>query len=305
MPLDGSEFAERVLPLAAEIATAAGARLRFALVHTPHPVIGGDAGPVPISDIDLRAKEGEYLTGLCRRVGLPEGLQVDQVQLEGDPGPALEGEVRRGQDDLVVMATHGRGTFSRMWLGSVADFLVRHLEVPVLLLRPDGLRAEGEGGPTDFPFGHVLIPLDGSELAERILPPALELMRLSTSGPSRVTLLTVVEPVLGGGEAGLPFAVPLDPTLLQEHRAIAEGRLSLVAQRLAAQGVTVDTQVVSATGAGAAIAAEAERVGARLIAMTTHGERGLRRLVLGSVADKVVRSSHIPTLVFRPPPVVL
>jgi nucleotide-binding universal stress UspA family protein len=69
--------------------------------------------------------------------------------------------------------------------------------------------------------------------------------------------------------------------------------------------VTVDTQVVSATGAGAAIAAEAERVGARLIAMTTHGERGLRRLVLGSVADKVVRSSHIPTLVFRPPPVVL
>jgi len=275
-------------------------------VHTPHPVIGGDAGPVPVPDMDIRAREREYLASLSRRMGLPEGLAIDHVQLEGDPGPALEGEVRRGRDDMVVMATHGRGTFSRMWLGSVADFLVRHLEVPVLMLRPDTPQVEGGGDPSaTLPFGHVLIPLDGSELAERILEPALELMRLSAVRPSKVTLLTVVEPVLGGGEAGLPFAVPLDPALLQEHRAIAERRLRVVAERLSAGGVVVDTQVVSAAGAGAAIAAEAGRLGARLIAMTTHGERGLRRLVLGSVADKVVRSSHIPTLVFRPPPPVL
>ncbi len=275
-------------------------------MHTPHPVIGGDAGPVPVPDMDIRAREREYLASLSRRMGLPEGLAIDHVQLEGDPGPALEGEVRRGRDDMVVMATHGRGTFSRMWLGSVADFLVRHLEVPVLMLRPDTPQVEGGGDPSaTLPFGHVLIPLDGSELAERILEPALELMRLSAVRPSKVTLLTVVEPVLGGGEAGLPFAVPLDPALLQEHRAIAERRLRVVAERLSAGGVVVDTQVVSAAGAGAAIAAEAGRLGARLIAMTTHGERGLRRLVLGSVADKVVRSSHIPTLVFRPPPPVL
>ena len=111
-------------------------------------------------------------------MGLPEGLAIDHVQLEGAPGPALEGEVRRGRDDMVVMATHGRGTISRMWLGSVADFLVRHLEVPVLMLRPDTPQVEGGGDPSaTLPFGHVLIPLDGSELAERILEPALELMR--------------------------------------------------------------------------------------------------------------------------------
>ena len=300
MPLDGSAFAERVLPLASSVVRAAGATLRLGLVHTPQPVLGGEAGPLPIAETDLRAREREYLDGHGSAVSAAGVGSVSLVHLDGDPGPALEAEIRRGEDDLVIMATHGRGPFSRMWLGSVADYLVRHLETPVLLVRPG--TGESSATPPQLPFEHLLIPLDGSELSARIIEPAVHLAMLGRSRPPRITLVTIIEPVLGGGEAGLPFAVPLDPGLLQEQRVIAERRLAEVARRLGDRGLETSTLVVPSPGAGAAIAAEADRVGADLIAMTTHGQRGLRRLVLGSVTDKVVRSSRIPTLVFRPPP---
>lgn len=297
VPLDGSSFAERVLPLAVQLAEGHGASIRLALVHTPHPIVGGEAGPGVVPDFDLRAREAEYLTSQADTIDPDKRGMVSTVHLDGDPGPALEAEVRRASVDLVVMATHGRGAFSRFWLGSVADYLVRHLEVPVLLIRP----GQEAGSDSHYPFRHVLVPLDGSTLAEQAIEPALALAGGGSSTPPLLTLVTVVEPVLGVGEPGLPFAVPIEPRLFDEHRRAAEARLQVVASRLAARGIVVNTAVATDPGVAGAIVSEAERAGAGLISMMTHGDRGLRRLVLGSVADKVLRGATMPILLGRPP----
>lgn len=303
VPLDGSEFAESVLPIAAGLARGAGARLRLALVHQPHPLAGGEAGPVPVPDLDLRVRETEYLGRVAARLEDEDGPEVLSVFADGEPGPALEDLVRSGGDSLVVMATHGRGAFSRFWLGSTADYLVRHLDVPVLLVRPG---ASGAVDPT-LPLRHAVVPLDASSLSERVLEPAMELLRLAGPGIRQITLVHVIEPVLGVGEPGLPFAVPIEPQLFARHQGEVERRLHRVAERLRGEleGLEVEVTVVSSALAAPAIVETATARGARFIAMTTHGQRGLRRVVLGSVTDKVVRSAECPVLVFRPPVPVL
>jgi nucleotide-binding universal stress UspA family protein len=113
-------------------------------------------------------------------------------------------------------------------------------------------------------------------------------------------LLSVVEPVLGAGEPGLAVAIPLNPELLEEQRRIAEHRLAGVQERLRAKALRVEARVITKTRPAEAILEAADRERVDLIAMTTHGEGGLRRLLLGSVAYKVVRGSHVPVLVLRP-----
>ena len=89
--------------------------------------------------------------------------------------------------DLIVMTSHGRTGLSRMWLGSVADGLIRHSRVPVLLLRPIDAAA-----PRPFAHGlykHILVPFDGSAASEEVLPAALALAKC---GSARISLLRVV-----------------------------------------------------------------------------------------------------------------
>jgi nucleotide-binding universal stress UspA family protein len=293
VPLDGSPFAEAALPLATSLAQRAKARIRLALVHPAAPGVGlGGEGATIAARV--REREGSYLGATAERLG--PGVTVEAVHLDGHPGAALAAEVERGDDDLIVMATHGRGALSRMWLGSVADYLVRHVTVPLLLVRP----AKDEPGYEGVRFSYLLVPLDASETSEAILDPAMTLLGLAGDGHSRVTLITVLEPVLAAGEPGLPVAVPLDPRLIEEQRRIAEKRLQGLAARLRSEGVEVDARVVSAATSPSAILELAESEKVDLIALTTHGEGGLRRVLLGRVADKVIRGAHVPVLVLRP-----
>jgi nucleotide-binding universal stress UspA family protein len=138
VPLDGSRFAEAALPIAALLAGRAGAKVRLALVHVPATPPGADAAGV---DVTVQERERGYLAGTASRLD-PAGVVVPELLLlEGQPGSALAAELEHRPVDLVVMATHGRGAVSRLWLGSVADYLIRHLHLPVLLVRPQ------EGGP--------------------------------------------------------------------------------------------------------------------------------------------------------------
>jgi nucleotide-binding universal stress UspA family protein len=289
VPLDGSQFAEAALPLAALVAGRAGAKVRLALVHLPATPPGGDAAGI---DVTVQERERGYLASTASRLD-PAGVVVPELLLlEGQPGPALADELERHPTDLVVMATHGRGAVSRLWLGSVADFLIRHVHVPVLLTRP----REGEPVYGTTRLEEVLIPLDTSTTSEQVIEPALAV----AGSAGRLTLLHVVEPVLGVAEPALPFPMPMDPKLIDDLRQMAQERLDRVAGRLRERGVTVVTRVLTGMGAAGMILEEAARGRYDLIAMTTHGEGGLRRLLLGSVADKVIRGTDIPLLTMRP-----
>lgn len=289
VPLDGSAFAEAALPLGTLIARRSGSSLRLALVHGTFAAGSDEAAAAQVA---LQDHERDYLRATASRVD-PGGALVPEVDLlAGTPGPALAAAVGALRVDLVVMATHGRGALSRAWLGSVADYLVRHLHVPMLLVRP-GESPQIYAGTR---LERVLVPLDTSSTSEEALGPALAVMDPGAT----LTLVHVVEPVLGTAEPSLPFPMPMDPKLLGELRSLAQARLDRVAEGLRARGVTVVTRVLTGVGPAAVLLDEAGSAPYDLIAMTTHGQGGLRRLLLGSVADKVVRAAPCPVLVVRP-----
>jgi nucleotide-binding universal stress UspA family protein len=196
--------------------------------------------------------------------------------------------------DLIVMTTHGRGGLARFWLGSVADSLLRWSTAPILLLRPD----DGTPDPArPRTIQRILIPLDGSAQSEAMVEHAVALGQLMQS---EYTLLRVVAPFVLGASA--PFTTPtdFDPDRTMRRQAEAQHDLDTVARRLQAAGATVRTRVLITEQVAAAILEEASQHGIDLIAMSTHGRSGLARLLIGSVADKVLRGAERAVLVYRP-----
>ncbi len=289
VPLDGSPFAEHALPFAASIARRTGAALQIVQAHVP--VASLYSGSELVADLTLdstiRENETAYLDGVAKRLTEAVPVRVSRTLVDGMVADALHEQALAAAADLVVMATHGRGPFSRFWLGSVADALVRRLPMPILLVRP---RDETPNLAAEIPVRRVLIPLDGSDLAEQILRPATELGSLTQA---EYTLLRVVEPFLPPPHQ-LPG--PLFDQLAREAQTYLDG----VAGRLREQSLRVETRVVINRFAAAAILEEARVHTADLIALGTHGRGGLARLLLGSVADKVIRGAVTPVFVYRP-----
>jgi nucleotide-binding universal stress UspA family protein len=304
VPLDSSTFGEHALPVAASIARRAGAALTLAHVHEPATALYGEGALLLGDELEARVRQSKraYLDQVLTRMGRAAPQAVTSLVLEGGVVEAIREEVANSKADLVVMTTHGRGPLGRFWLGSVADKLLRQLPVPLLLVHP------GESAPdltAEPSFGHILVPLDGSDLAEHMLTPATTLGGLMGA---HYTLLRVIKPV----HPSLPYTEGLSiaemaeeiieqiQRLQRELWEEAERYLTGVAERLRARALRVQTRVAVEDHTASAILHEATRCGADLIALETHGRGGLSRLFLGSVADKVLRGSTLPLLLQRP-----
>jgi len=295
VPLDGSPFAEQALPWAACLSKVAGAHLELVRVHDPVPpwtIATEGAVAATTMDPSIRDAEEQYLANCAARLveGGFEG--VSHRLLDGDVAEEIACHAEDNAFGLVVLATHGRGALSRLWLGSVSDALVRRLTVPVLLIRP----AEGSAIPRAERFRKVFVALDGSEESESAIAPALA---LADPSHCEVVLLRVVPPVPIAGDAGMAATLPMDDTLTTTLIEQAEGYLAGVAARLRGPAVKVSTRVVVEPAVAHAVLHEAALAGAELLALATHGARGLRRMVLGSVADKVLRGADRPVLLTR------
>lgn len=296
VPLDTSRFAEAALPLAAGIARAATARLHLMLVHEPMVPLSGMGGlPIPALNLDeeVMARERSYLDEVADRWREPSGGSVGVRSIEGQAGPDLCEEATRLSADLVVMTTHGRGTFRRFWLGSVADYMVRHLTTPVLLL-PRG--NESEPRPVQR-LRHLLVALDLSRDAEAILKPVAILAGLTRAD---ITLIYIAETLVEIPGIGVPGPVLDSSTPAARMRDYAERYLEQLAGPLRAKDIRTTTRVATDTSAAEGLLGALEETAFDGIAMTTHGIGGFRRLLLGSVADKVIRSATKPVLVLRP-----
>jgi len=294
VPLDRSSCAEQALPLALSIARRAKARLNLVEVHALYALDDPTAGRAafePDLDAECQQQEQLYLDATAKwvtavsPVSITTGVLSGSTVLPDTVADSILERARTGQADLIVMTTHGRGPLNRFGLGSVADELIRRAPIPVLLVRP----GEKATGLIPEPvLDHILIPLDGSALAEQVLAPALALARLMGAWCS---LLRVVESRSSPEDRG-PDASP--------DRMQAEAYLKRIAGRLREQGVQVRTRVVVARHAAEAIREEAEAQASHLIALATHGRGGLKRLLLGSVADQLIRTAAAPVLVYRP-----
>jgi nucleotide-binding universal stress UspA family protein len=194
------------------------------------------------------------------------------MALLNGPAPlALAKYVEEHEVDLVVMTTHGRGGVSRLWLGSVADQLLRRTTAPVLLLRAGHVTP-----PTGF--HRIVVGLDGSPESEAALRPALSLA--GTTPGSRIVLVQVIEPLIPELDIG-----PATASL--EH----------LAHRVRLRGIAATTRIVTGTNVAERIHEIARATEADLVVVGTRATKGIERLTLGSVADKVVRGADRAVLV--------
>jgi nucleotide-binding universal stress UspA family protein len=293
VPIDNSPIAEQALPTAIGLARRSGTPLELVYVHRTEPAGGYSDAPW---NAGRRSSQQSYLDGVADEVRRASGVTVHTSFSSGDPIPAICAQAHRLGADLIVMTSHGRTGISRAWLGSVADGVVRESCVPVLLLHPQPLNRE----PAPRAFKRVLVPLDGSADAEMVLDAACT---LAGNDGARVILLEIVAPIpLMVVDTTIGYAAPLtipDVEATQEVVELAKQRLETTARRVTAEGHDVEQHVVASGFAGQAILAAAREHMADAIAMTTTG-RGASRLIIGSVADAVLRGTSLPLLLYRP-----
>jgi nucleotide-binding universal stress UspA family protein len=295
VPVDGSSLAERAIPFAVEIAKRTGAKMRVALVHQEIPDVPVLASPETYVDARLKMQnsEDDYLRALTEHLTTQLGRRVSSAALKGPAAATLVEYARDSDADLVVMTTHGRGGIQRAWLGSVADQMIRNLAVPVLALRA----SEANSVESPASVSDILVPLDGSSLAEVALQPAVLIARLWAA---KISLVRIVQPVLIGTDPALPIASTYDEQLTRLECVAAQGYLDGIANRLRNQGVEASTSVMLGGPTVETILRLAESGAVSLIALSTHGRGGMSRLVLGSVADQLIRDANVPVLVLRP-----
>jgi nucleotide-binding universal stress UspA family protein len=299
VPTDGTGFDREAIRVALRIAERSDAKVRLVRVLATASFFGmaataegtAIAAEVVHSERDRALSELYALAAECRATS-----QADiTVDLHAGPvGDVLQGYARRNDVDLIVISTHGRSGISRLSLGSVTDSLIRHTTIPVLVVKP----------PTSYlnpqvieAFKRIVVPLDGSMLAEQILPRVLALAKLEEA---EITLLNVLIP------QSYAQREIVDPNLPWWDKDIAHAQTYLfrVAGRLRRNGVAVTTDIVIGENVASAIGDFAGRERADLIAIATHGRGGLARMLRGSVADAVMHSSRLSMLVFKPDNVV-
>ena len=307
VPLDGSTLAEQALRYAQAIG---GAGAEFVLLAVVPP-----AG----ARRDLRGIE-LYSLGLVPPAITDQALQehvvatVEEVQAQydaaarehlltaartwlgdrtrftvqvatGDPAEEILRAVGARGVDLVVMASHGRGAVGRAVFGSVADRVAHASPVPVMIVRPRDTAAE----VAPVLLHRLIVPLDGSELAARAVPVAEALARRLDLP---VLLLHAVDPAqIMGPFAG---AAVLAPEFFEEAATKARRWLEDAAARLRSAGVATTTEI--STGVPFATIAGAAHPG-DVVVISSHGRSGVRRWLLGSVAEKLVRSGPVPVIV--------
>jgi len=297
VPLDGSELAHQVLPYVRVLAM--GFQAQVELLRIFEPISPSLADPVHGLYLDqivesARSHAEDHLEGVAvhlRRAG----LTVSSVAREGHPAAAIVQEAEMVPATLVAMCSHGRSGITRWLLGSTTDKVLHATSQPVLVVRSRDRHAVGP----DVTLSAVLVPLDGSSLAEQALPHAVALAE------GLGLKVIVVKATPSQQDYTLHFAGRVSYSLAHiqalSKRADAEAAeyLKGVCEGLRRQGVSsVDRRVLHGDPASAIIGMAGE-VRDAIVVMTTHGGSGMDRWLRGSVTDRVVRHAEDPVLIIR------
>ena len=293
VPVDGSAFSREAVFQGLRLAQKNAAQLRLVRVCSM-PMALGNPDTAVMETRAWKTERDSMLTQLYRLAAECRANAHADVVATLEDGPvadALRGHALRHSVDLIVMATHARRGMARIWLGSVADRLIRETGIPVLTVRPASLATELASGSC---FKRILVALDGSALAETSLKPAIALAELEQA---EITLLRVVpsENHIPDGE----LYATIGPARARDVDD-AQSYLGGLTVMLAWHGVTIHTAVAIAADIPKAILGFAETHDADLIAIATHGRGGIARALIGSVADRVMTEGGISALVLHP-----
>jgi nucleotide-binding universal stress UspA family protein len=294
VPLDGSRLAEQALSCALTLGRGLPAELvLFRAVAIPSDVQEAldeaDLGSGPLME-QLETEAHEYLEAMSHLLAKTD-VSFSQVVRHGLAADAILDCVEEMDLQLIVMASHGYTGLKRWTHGSVAERVMQSASVPVLLMRAQ--EEVSKGLPEACPFRCILVPLDGSRVAEQVLPAVTPIARALRC---KVTLFQVPIVYVSGsliGEWYLPWQGNFETA-----DQVAQEYLEGLASDLRAQGIEVSTAIWMGAVAESIID-YADVNDVDLIAMCTHGRTGLARWALGSVADRVLRAGAKPILLVR------
>ncbi len=281
-PIDFSAPSQAALRVAARLAGAAGSELVVA--HAFHFPVVAAANETALPATTLRLVLEDEKRALAAALEEARKLGATRVTtqfLDGSPWHEIV-ELAAADFDLIVIGTEGRTGLKRFLIGSVAEQVVRHAPTSVLVVR---------GNPDGPYFDHVLCPIDFSDDSSRVIERAEE---LAQPGGAGLDLLHAIE---------LPLAASGDPMLADlindaDHRATNQLE-TLASEATTRNRVQVRCEVLSGHPAEVVLAKAEEDRTFDLIAVGTHGRTGLRRVLLGSVAEKLVRHAPCSVLVVR------
>jgi len=291
VPLDGSKTAERVLPFARALGGALKIPVELLEVidlSTMSLHVAADKArylDVLIAESENSAKE--YLKEIAATF---PGIEVTYTVKRGGPGDVIIERAAANQDTLITMATHGRSGVSRWLMGSVAEKVLRGATTPLFLVRAGDEESVSSGAAA---LKSVIVALDGSELAEKVLPVVTEVAKLLNLSVVLFRAYELPASAYYGSEDYLPNYDALKKEVAEDARKYLDEKVAALKGR----GLP-NVSAVLVEGAGAdEIIRYAHDHPDTLVAMCTHGRSGVKRWVLGSVTEKVVRHSDDPVLV--------
>lgn len=281
VPLDGSKVAETVLPYARFFATALQLPVDLMHINDPETVAP-----------NIRPMHGaDYLKEVA--ASFPSGLTVNCRVENGSAAEVIVDSASTDAGTLITMATHGLSGGQRWLLGRVSQKVLQASINPLLLIRPN----EPTRSNREVRLSTVIVPLDGSKLAEKIFP---HVGYVAARLNLHVLLLrTYTFPTAGyfmAAGVSLPAIDEVAAKIKEEVRDYLQGK----EKELRGVGITnVSSEVVEGKGPEEIIDL-ARRTPDSLVAMSTHGRSGIGRWVLGGVTDRVVCYCGEPVLVIRP-----
>ena len=303
--LDGSELAERILPFVRLFAKGFRAPVHLLQVVPPlTPDLGNQpGGPFIELAFQLRKRAEMYLTEVRESLA-DAGVDVTFTVEEGDVASKVIAEAESTPDTLVAVTTHGRSGAARWLMGSVTSKVLTATDVPLLILRTGA----HEHLALRETLERIIVPLDGSEAAEMVLPSVaalakaidleVVLVRVTPSGGDYLRYMEYHYELGPGSTLARVYEGPFEE-YSKDSEAKAMEYLRKITADLEGQGVKKVQQKLLHGDAAEAIATEAANTEHNLVAMTTHGRSGIDRWVLGSVADKVVRECGDPVFIIR------
>jgi nucleotide-binding universal stress UspA family protein len=295
-PVDGSTRALHAVPWAAKLAGPVGTVVLLRVVP-PQPdyaeslfsLVGAEERVREIQDAWTRTAKADMDEAEALLSG--SGVTVEQMVAEGEPDEEIVAAAARRGVQMIAMASHGRGAVGRAIFGSVADRVARTAPVPVLILRPPD-----EDVVPSVAVSRIVVPLDGSEIAARALPVASELAE-HLAAP--VHVIRAVDAALSlpmaSGVFGAGPVVDANVTdqIWEEAEAEARSTVTAAVSQLQSEGVDASGGIV--IGSPFFAISEAIEPG-DLLTLTSHGRGGVRRWLLGSVAEKLVREAKAPVM---------
>lgn len=304
VPLDGSTRAEGALLPAAHLARSTGGSLflvRATMLPMEYACISADTTMILADAMEANQKGAQDYLNHVLTFPCLEGLGVSTRVVQGDPATVILEYAQQEEGDLIVLGRHGKGGAKRWLLGSVAQKVARHSPVPVLIFREeDALDMFSTSRGMS-----VLVPLDGSALAEEALQPAIELSHaFSASDTATLHLLCVLPLFVQDGvtdKEGSPLMHETQRYLKElEERLLRECPPTLHLHLTSSLHCDIEVAQAILDTSEKGYLADQDIPGCECIAMATHGRKSLARWAMGSITERVLSETKRPLLIVRP-----